>query len=145
LLSALKFHSACFEIRVFVSDICPVAAGDIWFLSPFHQMLLFTRYILLACFNFFCYETHGGHAQDGSTVLSCAVSRGHADCVRLLLALGADKDAQCMVRFVVFMPVCMCFSYFNFLELRLHQVCVSVPHFLMNVTLRESPQSPFHV
>ncbi len=33
-------------------------------------------------------------AQDGCTPLICAAENGHADCVRLLLDAGADKEAK---------------------------------------------------
>jgi hypothetical protein len=35
--------------------------------------------------------------QDGRTALTHAAAGGHADCVRLLLALGADKEVECRV------------------------------------------------
>ena len=37
-------------------------------------------------------------AQDGETALMCAATRGHADCVRVLLDAGADKEAKNKVR-----------------------------------------------
>ena len=42
------------------------------------------------------------HAQDGQTALMCAAMEGHADCARLLLDAGADKNAKSngWVRFV---------------------------------------------
>ncbi len=38
------------------------------------------------------------HAQYGRTALIWAAAKGHADCVRLLLDAGADKEAKCKVR-----------------------------------------------
>ena len=38
------------------------------------------------------------HAQDEMTALLWAAMEGHADCVRLLLDAGADKDAKNNVR-----------------------------------------------
>jgi hypothetical protein len=38
------------------------------------------------------------NSQDGSTALMRAVDDGHAECVRLLIDAGADKDAMNMVR-----------------------------------------------
>ncbi len=38
------------------------------------------------------------HSQSGQTALICAATRGHADCVWLLLDAGADKDARGEVR-----------------------------------------------
>jgi hypothetical protein len=53
-------------------------------------------------------RTHGGAdtcgrrlmaaAQDGWTALMCAARFGHADCARLLLDAGADKNAKSNVR-----------------------------------------------
>ena len=37
-------------------------------------------------------------AQDGSTALMCAGYSGQADCARLLLDAGADKNAKANVR-----------------------------------------------
>ena len=37
-------------------------------------------------------------AQDGRTALIYAAANGHADCARLLLDAGADKEAKCNVR-----------------------------------------------
>ena len=37
-------------------------------------------------------------AQNGKTALILAATYGHADCARLLLDAGADKDAKCNVR-----------------------------------------------
>ena len=37
-------------------------------------------------------------AQDGFTALTWAVAKGHAECVRLLLDAGADKNARSKVR-----------------------------------------------
>jgi ankyrin repeat protein len=34
-------------------------------------------------------------AQYGQTALMCAAESGHADCARLLLDAGADKNAKC--------------------------------------------------
>ena len=34
-------------------------------------------------------------AQDGSTALICAAAYGHAECARLLLDAGADKEVKC--------------------------------------------------
>jgi hypothetical protein len=45
--------------------------------------------------------THGhtrSRAQNGWTALICAATNGHADCVRLLLDAGADKEAKDSVR-----------------------------------------------
>ena len=39
-------------------------------------------------------------AQIGMTALMCAASGGHADCMRLLLDAGADKELKDNVRFV---------------------------------------------
>ncbi len=39
------------------------------------------------------------HAQVGGTALIRAATQGHAECVRLLLDVGADKDAQDKVHF----------------------------------------------
>jgi ankyrin repeat protein len=38
-------------------------------------------------------------SQDGWTALMWAAAKGHAECVRLLIDVGADKEAQCDVRF----------------------------------------------
>ncbi len=38
------------------------------------------------------------HSQDGCTALLRAAESGHADCVRLLLDAGADKNAKNRVR-----------------------------------------------
>jgi hypothetical protein len=40
-------------------------------------------------------------SQDSYSVLVCSASEGHAECVRLLIDAGADKDAKCDVRFVL--------------------------------------------
>ena len=40
----------------------------------------------------------GGAAQDGDTALNEAARNGHADCARLLLNAGADKEAKNNVR-----------------------------------------------
>jgi ankyrin repeat protein len=37
-------------------------------------------------------------AQDGSTALICAAANGRADCTRLLLDAGADKNTKGYVR-----------------------------------------------
>ncbi len=37
-------------------------------------------------------------AQRGNTALICAAENGHADCARLLLDAGADKNAKTNVR-----------------------------------------------
>ena len=39
-------------------------------------------------------NTAGAKFQTGSTALHLAAASGRADCVRLLLAVGADKEAQ---------------------------------------------------
>ncbi len=46
--------------------------------------------------------------QSGRTALIFAAQNGHAECVRLLLEVGADKDAVDNVRGVILMGVCMC-------------------------------------
>ena len=33
-------------------------------------------------------------AQNGRTALMCSAEKGHADCMRLLLDAGADKEAK---------------------------------------------------
>ena len=38
------------------------------------------------------------HTQSGWTALMCAAHNGHAECVRLLVAAGADKNATDHVR-----------------------------------------------
>ena len=40
----------------------------------------------------------GRRSQGGSTALICAAIKGRADCVRLLLDAGADKNAKDLVR-----------------------------------------------
>ncbi len=42
--------------------------------------------------------TFGARAQDGWTALIWAAEKGHADCARLLLDSGADKEAKDKVR-----------------------------------------------
>ena len=42
--------------------------------------------------------TFGTRAQDGSTALICAAANGRADCARLLLDAGADKNTKGYVR-----------------------------------------------
>ena len=37
-------------------------------------------------------------SQDGNTALILAAEQGHADCLRLLIDAGADKDAKDRVR-----------------------------------------------
>jgi ankyrin repeat protein len=44
--------------------------------------------------------------QDGETALIWAAQNGRADCVRMLLQSGADKDAQDKVR-----ALTICFAY----------------------------------
>ena len=43
-------------------------------------------------------RTHLAHAQLDYTALICAAHFGRADCVRLLLDAGADKEAKDQVR-----------------------------------------------
>ena len=49
--------------------------------------------ITLTCSNLLFFPT-----QDGSAALALAAANGCTDCVRLLLACGANKEAKCPVR-----------------------------------------------
>jgi hypothetical protein len=52
--------------------------------------------------------TFGSYAQDGRTALMRAANNGHADCVRLLLDAGANKNAKdrvCVVGLASFVRV----------------------------------------
>jgi ankyrin repeat protein len=51
--------------------------------------------------------------QKGNTALICAGLNGHVECARLLLEVGADKEAKNNVRESVF-PVCVCLCLFLF-------------------------------
>ena len=50
------------------------------------------------------------NAQDGDTVLTLAASKGHTDCVRLLLEGGADKEAKNSVRVIATSIFVACLS-----------------------------------
>ncbi len=60
-----------------------------------------TRYLvfLTKCPHLVC-DAGGGedNSQDGDTALKCAAYGGRADCVRLLIGLGANKDVKGYVR-----------------------------------------------
>jgi ankyrin repeat protein len=60
--------------------------------------------------------------QSGRTALIIAVMHGHADCVRLLIDAGADKDAKDMVR----RRSLICCCAFSFLFLFSPLCCLSV-------------------
>ncbi len=75
------------------------------FLSP----IFFLIFSLCTCATFHvptffrCVACGGGgtlemHAQNGRTALFYAAIKGHAECVRLLLDAGADKEAKNNVR-----------------------------------------------
>ena len=51
------------------------------------------------------------HMQYGTTALIFAAQFGRADCVRLLLDFGADKEVQNKVRSAVSVCVVRCFSF----------------------------------
>ena len=50
----------------------------------------------------------GTRAHDGSTALICAAANGHADCARLLLDAGADKNSIGYVRGWFFVAEVVC-------------------------------------
>ena len=52
----------------------------------------------LPIFNVYCFGQYIFSSQTGSTALIQAAERGRADCVRLLLDAGADKNAHDKVR-----------------------------------------------
>jgi hypothetical protein len=57
----------------------------------FHVCLLSLKYSHIVC----CGDSD---AQGGETALMLAAAYGHADCVRLLIDAGADKEAKNIVR-----------------------------------------------
>jgi hypothetical protein len=54
--------------------------------------------IAMSCVRFLCVCGGKHDSQIGMTVLMCAADHGHADCARLLIDIGADKEAKTTVR-----------------------------------------------
>ena len=52
--------------------------------------------------------------QDGDTALTLAASNGHADCVRLLIDVGANKEAKDIVRTILSLHLCVLTLSFGF-------------------------------
>ncbi len=71
--------------------------------------------------------------QDGRTALMCAADIGYADCVRMLLDAGADKEAKDNVRYqycnlwegCVSVHVCHCFGCLLFSK-RMYVLLISL-------------------
>jgi hypothetical protein len=63
--------------------------------------ILFTCWFCLSLSEYggFYFGVNDSHSQlDASTALMCAAENGNADCVRLLIDAGADKDVEGNVR-----------------------------------------------
>jgi hypothetical protein len=75
------------------------------FVSPFSSSFLRNALILRTCGDGVG-DSCGGESdsQWGATALSNAAANGHADCARLLLDAGADKDSKSDVRVGRYFP-----------------------------------------
>ncbi len=70
--------------------------------------ILWMKFMRLSAIRVLC-----AHVQVQGTALIRAATQGHADCVRLLLDVGADKDAQDKVRCRSLLPLLSVLKFYR--------------------------------